>query len=142
MTSSRSGATKPSSISSCSVRSRRGRKCGCDARMVSYVCKNGRNKGRLFWRCPFWQSEETCDLFIWDEDLVTEDLTVVEEVENYRMKELETVELLRELYEGSKKKNMKMQDKLRAEAWAGKIKLICFVVSLMINVILLMKCKC
>ncbi|CAK8541446.1 unnamed protein product [Lathyrus sativus] len=97
--------------------------------MVAYICKNGHNKGRIFWRCPFWKSEETCDLFIWDEDLVGEDVNGVEHVENYKQKELETIELLRELYEGSKKKNMKLQEKSRSEAWAGKIKLFCFVVS-------------
>lgn len=26
-------------------------------------------KKDFFWRCPFWMSDETCDLFIWYEDL-------------------------------------------------------------------------
>lgn len=78
------------------------------------------NKGKLFWRCPFWQSEDTCDLFIWDEDLVVKVVNGIEEVDVNKLKDLEIVELLRELYEGLKKKNMKLHSKLKSEAYAGK----------------------
>ena len=37
--------------------------------MISYHCKNGRNKGRSFGICMFWQNEETCNLFIQDDDI-------------------------------------------------------------------------
>ena len=56
-------------MSSASDKSRVGKLCGCHYRMVSYQCRNGPNKGRLFWRCPNWSSSETCNLFIWDEDI-------------------------------------------------------------------------
>ncbi|XP_058735633.1 uncharacterized protein LOC131607640 [Vicia villosa] len=140
MSFSRNSVSNPNSGSS-SVRSRRVRKCGCEARMVSYICKNGRNKGRLFWRCPFWQSGDTCDLFIWDEDMVEDYGVGVESVDVNKLKELETVELMREMYQASKKKNMKLQAKLKSEALARKIKMMLLLVSLMINVLVLSKCN-
>lgn len=45
------------------------RMCGCNTYMISYHCKNGRNKGRIFGICMFWQNEETCNLFIQDDDI-------------------------------------------------------------------------
>jgi len=35
-------------------RSLRGRKCWCGSRTVLLTCKKGVNKGRRFWRCPYW----------------------------------------------------------------------------------------
>lgn len=69
------------SMPSSSVRYRQGRNCDCEAHMVSYICMNGRNKGMLFWRYLFWKSDDTCDLFIWDEDLVEKDVNGVEKVD-------------------------------------------------------------
>lgn len=50
-----------------------------------------------------------------------------------KMKELKVVEVMKKLYESSKKKNKKLQKKLNSEAFAGKLKLIYFVFSFMVN---------
>lgn len=57
------------------------------------------------------------------------------------MNELEEIEVLKELYEFSKKKNKKLQKTLNLESFAGKLKLICFIFSFMTNNELDMKCN-
>src|SRR3954471_13505815 len=69
MASSSNRGNSISAVHSTSVSNRRWRMCACNVRMTSYRCKNDRNRGRLFWRCPFWQSDETCNLFEWDDDM-------------------------------------------------------------------------
>ncbi|CAL5197604.1 unnamed protein product [Lathyrus oleraceus] len=109
--------------------------------MVSFHCKNGANKGRLFWRCPYWQIHETCNLVILNEDL--EEGKDVEEAVNEdgkKTKDLEAVEIWKEFYETSNKKNKKLEKNLKSEEFAGKWKLILIVFSFMLNMHLIMKC--
>lgn len=121
--------------------------CGCNAYMITYHCKNGCNKGRLFWRCPFWQIKETYNLFIWDDDMAqTNDIieSVAEEWRNdeSKMREMQAVKTLNELYESSMKKNVKLHIQMKLDAFSGNLKSICFVLSFMVNVYLLVNCKC
>lgn len=109
MLSSKSMGMKLIFMSFSSVKIQTGRKYGCEARIVSYYYKNGHNKRRLFWRCPFWHGDDTFDLFIWDEDFFeAKDVNGVWNVNGNKLKDLEDVKLLRELYEASKKKNNKL----------------------------------
>src|SRR3954462_10501928 len=139
--SSSSRRTKPTSSSSVSTRP--GRRCACDARMTSYYCKNGPNKGRLFWRCLFWQGDETCNLFIWDDDIAQR--TGVHEMSDHesKMKEVSiSLETMRELYEISQKKNKKLKVKIKSDVVYGKMKTWCIVVSVIVNLYFLWKCNC
>ena len=125
-------------MSSTSVKSRSGPFCGCDGRMVSYQCKKGQNQGRLFWRCPFWRSEETCNLFIWDEDMVAKSGN---EDGSMMKSEMEAMGYLKVMYEDSKKKNKTLKSKLKSEKFYGNLKMLCFVISFMFNVCFVMKCN-
>lgn len=64
-----------------------------------------------------------------------EDVNGVGDVDVNKLKDLEVVEIFRELNEASKKKNK------RSEAYAVKIKFLYFVVSLMIDMYLVVKCN-
>ena len=75
--------------------------------MVSYRCKKGLNKGRLFWRCPFWGSEGTCNLFVWDDDM--------REDESLIKSGFEEVGYMKVMYKDSKKKTKNLKNKLMSE---------------------------
>ena len=134
----KTNSSKGVSTSSSTVKSRSGNFCCCDGRMVSYQCKKGQNKGRLFWRCPFWRSNETCNLFIWDEDMGEKGEN---EDESIMKSELEVVGYLKVMYEDSKKKNKNLKNKLKSERFSGNFKMLCFLVSFMFNVYFVMKCN-
>ena len=41
--------------------------CSPKKRTVRFqVSKKSQNQGRFFFRCPDWNTEDTCKLFIWD----------------------------------------------------------------------------
>ncbi|WJX65968.1 hypothetical protein P8452_50573 [Trifolium repens] len=44
--------------------------CKLPMAMVMYIAGTRKNYGRRFWRCPRWQTRPTCDMFVWDDDLV------------------------------------------------------------------------
>ncbi|RHN58775.1 putative transcription factor GRF family [Medicago truncatula] len=47
-------------------------KCGCKRCMRLWVSNTDENPQRKFWRCcNFWENEDHCDLFIWDDELET-----------------------------------------------------------------------
>ncbi|WJX90013.1 hypothetical protein P8452_71956 [Trifolium repens] len=74
----------------------RGMLCGCRGRLMMYCCTKGENKGRLFWRCPYWKSPSTCNFFIWDEFMAdeSEDITGNEIDEPYTNKDVMSVNLV------------------------------------------------
>lgn len=122
------------------------RMCGCNGRMISYMCKNRRGKGRMVRRCMFWKNEETRNLFIWDDDIAQEnyDYECVHEEwskDESKVREMQDVETLKELYESSMKNNKRLQIKIKSESFWGKLKSICIVFSFLVNMYLLMKCK-
>lgn len=88
------------------------------------------------------QGDDTCNLFIWDEN-IKQGKNVYEFIneDGRKIKELDVVKILKKLSESSKKKNKKLQKKLNSQAFAGKLKLICFIFGYMINIYLMMKCK-
>lgn len=52
--------------------------CGCEACIESYQ------------RCPFWKGDDTCDLFLWDEDFdKVEDVNGVGNIDGNRLNDLE-----------------------------------------------------
>src|SRR3954468_4994951 len=129
-------------MSSVSVKSRFGGWfCGCQAQMVMYQCNNGANKGRLFWRCPYWKNADTCNLFIWAEDVGeksgNEDLTI----RNSEFDVMESVGYMKSLYEDARKKNKNLKAKLKILEYHGKIKMLVLVVSCMINLYFVFKCN-
>ena len=77
-------------------------------------------KEGFFWRCPFWRSDETCNLFIWDEDMREK---MGNEDESSMKSELEAVGYLKVMYEDSKKKNKNLKNKLKSERFSGNLKL-------------------
>lgn len=67
----------------------------------------------MFWRCPFWQNEETCNLFIWDGDIAQgkDYYECVDEEwskDESNVREMQVVESLKELYESPMKKNKRL----------------------------------
>lgn len=103
MLSSKTNLTNVPLMSPSSVKSRGEHLCDCQGRIISYQCKKGPNKGTIFWRCPFWMGDDTCDLFIWDEDMVAKYGNKGESNMN------EVVGNLKELYEDVKKKNKSLK---------------------------------
>ncbi|PKA56497.1 hypothetical protein AXF42_Ash015270 [Apostasia shenzhenica] len=43
-------------------------KCGCNMDCVIYTTRRGENTGRRFYRCPRYNTPETCDFFKWIDD--------------------------------------------------------------------------
>ncbi|XP_058769370.1 uncharacterized protein LOC131643236 [Vicia villosa] len=141
-----SSASRSKTGSYQSVSNRRWKVCACNMRMVSYRCKNGRNRGRLFWRCPLWQSDETCNLFEWDDEIGSghDAIEADEEWTNdaTKIREMQTFGTLKELYEQEVKKNVEMEMKLGSDGLCGKMKTVCLIVSLIINLYLNAIYKC
>lgn len=64
------------------------------------------------------QGDDTCDLFIYDEDIgQTKDVYDVGNEDESKMNDFEVVDLLKELYGVSKKKNKKLQKKLNSKTF-------------------------
>ena len=96
--------------------------------VVMVVCfrtnaRRGKINEGFFWRCPFWRSYETCNLFIWDEDTGE---NIGNEDESNMISELEVVGYLKVMYEDSKKKNKNLKNKLKSERFYANLKMLCF----------------
>lgn len=110
--------------------------------MVSCQCKNGPNKGRLFWRCPYWRNADTCNMFIWEEDLGAKSGNEDGSIMNSELEIMASMEYMKTLCEESRKKNKNLKTKLKTEKFHGKLKMLCFALSFMINVYFILKCNC
>src|SRR4051812_33347547 len=97
--------------------------------MVLYQCKNGPNKGRLFWRSPYWRSAHTRDLFICDKDVVEKSGTKDVAITNTELEVMASVGYMKFLYEDSRKKNKNLKTKLKTENFHEILKMFCLVVS-------------
>ncbi|KAJ1434577.1 Zinc finger, GRF-type [Sesbania bispinosa] len=106
------------------------RRCRCGEKMILLTSKSLRNPGKNFWRCPFWDTENTCNYFQWADEEVTEDVS---------MRSDYTVDDL-------KAKNAKLKLKLMAERKAGKMKtyLVFFAwfLSFVVLAFCALKCNC
>ncbi|KAJ1438721.1 Zinc finger, GRF-type [Sesbania bispinosa] len=71
----RYSASKSSSSSSISRRLF----CACGDELLLMKSKSVRNSGKMFWRCPNWATENTCNFFRWADDVVCDEGVRVEE---------------------------------------------------------------
>ncbi|KAJ1390111.1 Zinc finger, GRF-type [Sesbania bispinosa] len=106
------------------------RRCRCGEKLILLTSNTSKNPGRNFWRCPFWDTENSCKYFQWADGEVSEDLTVRAD---YAVDDL-------------KAKNAKLKLKLLAERKSGKMKTYLVVLSWFFSFVVLafcaLKCNC
>lgn len=83
-----------------------------------------------------------CDLFIWDEDLRPKFGNEDENIMNSELEVMASMGYMKTLYEKSRKKNKNLNTKLKTNKFYGNLKMLCFAMSFMINVYLVLKCNC
>ncbi|KAJ1413013.1 Zinc finger, GRF-type [Sesbania bispinosa] len=111
----RYSASKSSSSSSISRRLF----CACGDELLLMKSESVRNPGRMFWRCPNWATENTCNFFRWADGALCDEGVRAEE---WQMLKHENEEL--------KRKIGKLQMKLGCERRRLKLA-VCIVVLLM-----------
>ncbi|XP_024640625.1 uncharacterized protein [Medicago truncatula] len=98
----------------------------------------GKHIGRQFWRCPYWMMKDTCNMFIWaDEVEEIDDTDEIEDVDDVGCKDVSVIAL--GIAEESRKKNVKLYKRFNQERMKGKVSLTLLIVSLIINLVLVMK---
>ncbi|QCE04852.1 hypothetical protein DEO72_LG8g2893 [Vigna unguiculata] len=121
----------------------RGKLCGCGEKVVLLQANTTKNKGRFFWRCRNWRSDDNCKYFEWvhdGEESVMEEKPEIEEEDDelVGVNDKYVIQLIR--------KNIKLKLKLEAEMTGGKIQFYIFVVAwiltLMFGVIMCLKSNC
>ncbi|KAJ1399763.1 Zinc finger, GRF-type [Sesbania bispinosa] len=123
----RSAACKSSSSSSTVRRIY----CGCGQEVILFRSNSAKNPGRLFWRCPNWDTLNTCGFFRWDDD------------EEQRGR-LEDMDFIVQEVDQLKRKIGKLQLKLCAERRKVMVAeccvILCLVVILVVLLLFIVKC--
>ncbi|KAJ1391738.1 Zinc finger, GRF-type [Sesbania bispinosa] len=120
-----------SKCSSSSISRRQVCRCGDEVKLLK--SNSSRNPGRMFWRCPNWDKELTCNYFRWADD---------DSEQNCRFDELQHYE---QVIDEMKLKIAKLQRKLAGERTKMKAA-ICFVVmsvimSLSVCILAVLNCQ-
>ncbi|KAJ1422248.1 Zinc finger, GRF-type [Sesbania bispinosa] len=127
---------RPSASMSCGSSSQsRSRTCNCGDELLLLTSKTASNPGRVFWRCPNWERNSSCNFFRWaDEEVLQEEGTS----EPMHFVDHQTEETIR--------KNWKLQKKLGAEKAKAKylfwLLVVSWVVTLGVILTCALKCGC